>query len=229
MIYDFIMENYIYSEEYDENLSKIYHYRNHPQMLPFVGCNWGKEIKKILLVGESSFTENSLNKSKNWYETTNNDLVNKQIIKDTSPREIIKEGYSKDSFGNYRIFTEINNIVKEISNNKKDILYLSFLNFFQRPAMTKNEDFDKFDISVGNKIVKEVVEILQPEYIFFLSNLAWNSFNIDYDSKILIKLFKEERINYSCHPTNPWWNRESKEYSGKAKEKFKCFLSVLIN
>jgi hypothetical protein len=222
------MENTLCSVEYDENLSQIQHYRNHPQMLPFIGKNWGRNVERVLLIGESSFAGNSWDCSKNWYEITKKELNDKQR-KDTSPREIIEDGYLKNSFGNNRIFSEINSIIKEISNGEKDILYFSFVNFFQRPAIKKNEKFNKLDISIGNKVIKEVVEILHPEYIFILSYIAWDRFNIDYDSKILIELFKKNKIEYSCHPTDYWWNRKSREYSGTAKEKFKNFMKNITN
>jgi hypothetical protein len=124
-----------------------------------------------------------------------------------------------------------------MSNGEKDILHFSFLNFFQRPAIKEDDDFNKLDNSIGNKVIKEVVGILQPEYIFLLSYKAWIGFNIDYDSKILMKLLEKGNIEYSCHPTSPSWNKESKEYSiprlnkerGTGKEKFKYSLNNIIN
>jgi hypothetical protein len=218
---------------YDEQLLRIQHYKNHPQMLPFIGKNWGKGMKKVLLIGESHFMRDPVNNSKKWYETTKNELSINQR-QDTSPREIITMGYLKKSFGDNRIFSEINTIMNRMSNGEKDILYFSFLNFFQRPAIKKNESFDKLDISIGNEVVKEATEILQPEYIFILSYKAWDRLNIDYDSNLLMELFKRDRIKYSCHPTQKWWTVESEEYKidkekGTGKERFEHFIKSILN
>jgi hypothetical protein len=212
------MEDFLL-EKYDEDLRTIPHYKNHPQMLPFIGKNWEKGVEKALLVGESSLTVYAFD----WYERSSKQLNHNQR-EDTSVREIIENGLRKDSFGVNRIFTEINSIIKNEYNGKKDLSYFSFMNFFQRPATKKNKVFDKRDISIGNKTIKEVLEILKPDYIFILSRLAWERLNIDYDSKILVKLFDEKKIEFSCHPTCSWWNRVTKPYSGIAKDKFIRFL-----
>jgi hypothetical protein len=71
------MENIlsIYNEQYDEQLLKIGHYKNHPQMLPFIGRNWGNEMKKVLLIGESHVTKDGRNNSKDWYDLKKRDLT----------------------------------------------------------------------------------------------------------------------------------------------------------
>jgi hypothetical protein len=160
------MENIL--DIYDKKLLEIWHYSNHSQMLPFIGKNWGKGIKKVLLVGESHFMKNPLNISRNWYEITREELSYEQI-NDTSSRKIINDGYLRNSFAENRMLSEISCMIKQTSNNEKDFLYFSFLNFFQRPAIKKNEKFDKLDSSISNKVIKDVAEILQPEYLFFLT------------------------------------------------------------
>ena len=37
------------TNKFDQELKKINHYQNHPQMIPFVGNQWGKQNKKILI------------------------------------------------------------------------------------------------------------------------------------------------------------------------------------
>jgi hypothetical protein len=221
--------------DYNTELLSIEHYKHHPQMVPFIGENWGKN-KKLLIVGESHFSENAPNDNFiiNWYERKKQDF-SKEIIQDTSTVDIIEEGIKNEfNFRHNRIYSEINMVIKSI-DDKLDITYYSFMNFFQRPAKNKNEHFNKIDDAIGNITLKKVINIIQPEYLFFLSSRAWEGFSIDYDNEKIVQLYNEDKIGYSCHPTCSWWNRESKEnsYSKKNKENiagkaaFKNFIELI--
>jgi hypothetical protein len=189
------------------NLSVVLHYKNHPQMMPFIGKNW-KKIGKILLIGESHSLKGLADEKiiKDWYILKKENL-NKDQVDNTSTETMIKNGLD-GSFGENRIYSEINETIKGV-DCELDITYFAFMNFYQRPAMKEHETFDKKDDSIANKTVNEVIKILKPDYIFFLSSTAWDRLNIEYNNKILMDIFDNKKIGHSCHPTNIWWNKES--------------------
>jgi hypothetical protein len=215
------------------NFASIPHYKNHPQMIPFIGKNW-KKIDKILLVGESHSLERLGDKKmiKDWY-LSKKEILDEYQVNNTSTENIINSGL-KDNFGKNRIYSEINNAIKDV-DYELDITYFAFMNFYQRPAIKKHEIFDKKDDSVANKTVNEVIKILVPDYVFFLSSTAWERLNIDYDNKILMDIFDNKKIGHSCHPTTNWWSRESNANSiggenerNTGKMAFKKFLNNVI-
>ena len=204
-------------------------------MEPFIGKEWGN-IDKILLIGESHSLEGLANEKiiKNWYNLKKENLDEYQVD-NTSTANMINNGLN-DNFGKNRIYSEINNAIKDV-DCKLDITYFAFMNFYQRPAIKKHEIFDKKDDSVANKTANEVIKILDPDYVFFLSSIAWDRLNIEYNNKILMDIFDNKKIGHSCHPTNSWWNRESNANSiriGNESEKitgkmaFKTFLKNII-
>jgi hypothetical protein len=216
-----------------DKLFSVPHYKNHPQMIPFIGKKWGR-INKILLIGESHSLKGLADEKiiKDWYILKKEDLSKDQMY-NTSAENIINNGL-KENFGNNRIYIEINNAIKEV-DCERDITYFAFVNFYQRPAMEEHEIFNKKDDSVANKTVNEVIKIMEPDYIFFLSSTAWERLNIEFNNKILMDIFDNKKIGHSCHPTNSWWNRESNANSiliGNEKEKntgkmaFKKFLRI---
>jgi hypothetical protein len=217
------------------DFSSVLHYKNHPQMIPFIGKNW-KKIDKILLIGESHFLERLIDEKiiKDWYILKNKNLNDDQR-NNTATENIINNGLISNFWKN-RIYSEINNAIKD-GDCELDMTYFSFMNFYQRPAMRKYEIFDKKDDSVANNTINEVVKILKPDYIFFLSSTAWDRLNIEYNNKILMDIFENNKIGHSCHPANNWWNRESNANSilignenkkNTGKMTFKIFLKSII-
>jgi hypothetical protein len=171
---------------------------------------------------------------KDWY-FLKKEKLNEDQVNNTSSENIINNGLN-GNFGKNRIFSEINNAIKDV-DYELDITYFAFMNFYQRPAIEKHEIFDKKDDSVANKTINEVIKILIPDYVFFLSSTAWDRLNIEYDNKILMNIFDNKKIGHSCHPTNNWWTRESNANSifiGSENEKntgkmaFKKFLKNVV-
>ena len=65
-------EDFLEIGTYDEDPTDIGFYRNFPQMMPWVGCEFGnKEQKKILFIGESHYlpedTQEDLLTPNGWY------------------------------------------------------------------------------------------------------------------------------------------------------------------
>jgi hypothetical protein len=214
---------------YNEKFCSIEHYKNYPQMIPFIGENWEKD-RKLLLIGESHFSINAPENNfiTNWYKKKQNDF-SQDIIDKTSTAEIIMGGIKNNfNFKHNLIYSAINAVVTQTTNNKLNISFFSFVNFFQRPVRNKNEQFNKIDDAIGSLTLNKVINIIHPEYLFFLSSKAWEGFSIDYDNKETVQLYNQDKIGYSCHPTCPWWNRESKENSLSKKMNGKIFTGRYV-
>jgi hypothetical protein len=204
-------------------------------MRPFIGEKWEK-INKILLIGESHSLEGFADEKTitGWYIKKDEDLTKDQEY-NTATGELIRDGLKSGNFHKNRIYSNINDVIKSV-NNEIDLKYFSFMNFYQRPAIKEYDVFNKKDNSVANKTVNEVVKILKPDYIFFLSSVAWERFNIEYDNEILMNIFDNKKIGHSCHPANSWWNRESGENEivignkekNTGKMTFKKFIEIAI-
>jgi hypothetical protein len=177
-------------------------------MKPFIGEKWGKP-NKILLIGESHSLEGFADEKiiSDWYLLKEEKLTCDQRY-NTTTEKLINDGLESGNYHKNRIYSEINSVVKEV-NCELDITYFAFMNFYQRPAIKEHEIFNKKDDSVANKTVNEVIKILEPDYVFFLSSTAWDRLNIEFDNKIFMDIFDHKKIGHSCHPTDPWWNKES--------------------
>jgi len=108
----------------------------------------------------------------------------------------------------------LNNALKELDLNYSNICYY---NFFLKPAVYgKTISQSSQDIYMANLVMKELVEILNPNAIIFVSRKAYQF------SK------KSSKTSSVPHPTTSWWNRPSKVHKNKTgKEKFKDLLSKI--
>jgi hypothetical protein len=154
---------------------------------------------------------------KNWYNLTNNELKEDQI-EWTNTAEIIDHNISFNRYTDAHIIYKLIKIaISESRPNKlegDELLYISYMNFFQRPAEKTGEsiNYTEKDIEIANTTLKEVLKIIDAEYLFFISGKAWDNFDKN--------LFDSQKTGHSCHPTCRWWNRETAKYT-KAKSRKK--------
>jgi hypothetical protein len=208
------MENYEMlkgTKDYNVKFGEFPHYKKHPQMMPFVGKNWGKH-KKLLVIGESHYLANGFNIEtiKNWYNISLDDLNDKD--KDiaywwTNTARLIDTT-------DYHIGTmwkQIRDAILKADFNPTDDVfsYISYMNFFQRPALEEGGSVKKGltseDISIANKTIKSVIDAIKPDYLFFVSSFSWDNFDKS--------LFDKKYIGHSCLPLGIWWNRKSAKYA----------------
>jgi hypothetical protein len=83
----------------------------------------------------------------------------------------------------HRIYSDIRYTIEESIKelgyqlpNENVLSYISFMNFFQRPADNNEKTIGYksvrgVDIFVANETIKEVIEIINPEFLFFLNLL----------------------------------------------------------
>ena len=206
-------------KRYYEKLRIITHYQKHPQMRPFVGKKYGVK-KKLLIIAESHFLDDDTTKKstiKNWYNLTNKELKEDQISWTNTAKVIDHNIWANRYTDAHIIYKFIRNAISESCFNKlsdNQLLYISYMNFFQRPAEKTGESiiYTEKDIEIANNTLKKVLKIINAEYIFFISSKAWDNFDKH--------LFDPRKTGHSCHPTCKWWNMETKKYTKpNSKEK----------
>jgi hypothetical protein len=134
------------NKKYDKDLLNILHYKQHPQMIPFVGRDWDK-MGKMLVVGESYYlndddeeTTKRENKNtwKNWYNITSTELTNNQSVW-TSTALMINEDIKENFFPSGRIIWEnVKDAIVETGfnpnseNDSEALCSIAFMNFFSK-------------------------------------------------------------------------------------------------
>jgi len=209
--------------EFDERLKKCWVYEKHPQLLPFVGENYGNgKCKRILLIGESHYISNTYlageNKGKdrkkeeleyifeNWYGISGNDL-SKDDREWTTTRDTIRTGFST----NGARFNK--NIYAVLEKLGIDLSYISFMNFFQRPAYYKQSiEHSKKDIEIANETLRLVCDVIQPDCLLFVSKKAYRNWLSDKNKEIF-----HDAVS---HPACAWWYRSGGKHGEQKFIKF---------
>jgi hypothetical protein len=199
------------TKEFDQRFTEYWHYKNHPQMMPFVGKHWNNS-KKLLIIGESHYLEPGFDANiiKNWYDIPIDELVEEG--KDsaywwTNTANLIDSTDYKSK--GHTLWRNIDKAVHETGFNPMEnvFCYMAYANFFQRPA-EKTGDSIKFtdeDMKIANEALDFNINIIKPNYLFFVSSKSWRY----YDKGI----FDMERTGHSVHPSCQWWNRKSSNFS----------------
>lgn len=229
-------ENFLEIGTYDEDPNDIGFYRNFPQMLPWVGSEFeSKKQKKILFIGESHYlpedAEDDLLTPNGWYNQGESNLdESSDEYGWTNTREIV--GLMKREKG-HSLYREVEKAIKiakkadsDLDKNTNMFKYVGFYNYFLRPAY-KNDSIKKtcidWDLKIAHDAFEGIIDILKPDYVYFLSVFAWNSY------KKYEKNSKNVVIDYSPHPSCRWWNTKKYKLNGEVelltgKEKLEAFL-----
>lgn len=196
-------------ELYDNALSEIEHYKRMPQMLPWVGENYGKEFKKVLFVGESHYFPKGstlhLN-SDDWYKLEKVKLSWDEVFY-TTTREALLINYKRNQIWRDTAFIMNKAGITYFDENKNMFDHFAFYNFFQRPAQEEGDQLyiDENDIVEANTLFLKIIDVIKPQVVIFLSSKAWNSCNKKNISDIY--------FDFTAHPSSIWWNRKAKKYS----------------
>ena len=132
-----------------ENLKQIKHYQNHPQMRPFIGEDYGKIYKKLLIVAESHYISDSDENSnlrdpqeyentiKNWYDLKESDLKKYDIEWTHTSNIITYSNLINDNNPScHKIFSNINSAIQnnsltKLGKNERMFNHIVYMNFFQ--------------------------------------------------------------------------------------------------
>ena len=218
---------------YDEQLKKISIYKVHPELLPFVGEMYDRE--RILLVGESHYIskDDSKNKDKleglrerwyteEWLNETDNPLLNSFGYYIT--RRIVLN-FMNGCKQKTKFFS---NVLKEYPSKnpledreKGRFNDFAFMNYMQIPSYNfggtifNNSSYNSEDDDKAKETLNEVINVLNPNKVIFLSKRAYDLFNGQDKSH----KSSERVIDWVYHPTCPWWHRkitnENKTYHNK--------------
>jgi hypothetical protein len=230
------------THEYDEKLVEdTRHYKINPHMIPFIGKYWGLH-GKLLIIAESHYLPeltkepiqvdyyiNGISK----YEMSDRDILQKWTTTSAIVNDRIKyfDGYYKENKlkgKSLRIFRVIHEAIIETgfkpANRENVLSFISFMNFFQRPVNFNERSIRArgIDICVANETLDAVIRIIKPEYLFFVSNKAWEFFDE--------RKFARKQTGYSCHPLSKFWNIKGGKYTRpneetiSGKESFKYFI-----
>jgi hypothetical protein len=201
-------------DKIEQELDGIEHYKKYPLMKPFIGENYFNAKKKILFIAESHYfdmegTDENKQRIKNkeyinsnpskWYSSSQADLhISKHKSIDT--RTIV-------STSSHMVFTELEKVLLNSMEtfNGKAINNVSFMNGFQRPANKKGASIKYMvgdtDFLEGIKTIEAVINIIEPEFVIFISKFTWD--------KIGLKIQKKPDIKYEFiyHPASvKYWN-----------------------
>ena len=208
-------------EDYDDQLKHLDHYKIHPEMLPYIGRNYPQV--KILILGESHYasTEDEKKISDDWYNTPLDKNFNKPWWFNT--RHVVNNylcGRRSKAHSMFRNPAKalIEAWKLEKVNDSEAFTAFAFMNYFQRPADRKGESIQAKSLDNEKAYInlREVVKVIKPQKIIFLSQKAFNAFRALSESDE--KLYDVDYIEWTDHPTSKYWN------SCNGKEKLKSIL-----
>ena len=217
------------TEIFDEKLNEIEHYQKFPSMRPFIGKNYGKSNSgKIMLIAESHYLppKSTISRNpENWYNSTQSDLSNEEIAW-INTRNILKGNWKP---AGHMIFRELNTRMSEFIDNKefRAMTNVAFMNGFQRPAPETGDSIRNFckpiDFKIGAKTIDNVVRVIEPDLVIFVSKLSWD--------KLRWKIPKSELeiiYDFVCHPGTGgrYWHNKKYEHGVK---KFKSLIEKEVN
>lgn len=217
------------STEYDQNLKSIRHFELHPELLPYVGPHYND--LRILLIGESHYIDDITDQNifLEWYKKSTKEIFSGKDEEYQSwfnTREVITNFLCHRRSRAHTMFSNPGKVIQEILSESGEVCptdsaafqCVAFFNFYQRPNLTRGGSFcpiteiEESEISQATEITKEIINILKPSIVIFLSKKAYYAFGQEKIENITI-----ESTN---HPTCPWWYREH------GKDHFK---SVIMN
>lgn len=204
----------------EEELSNIKHFKLHPELLPFIGSNYN--VFKILIMGESHYIgkhyKDSCFSLDSWYckETCSYAWEKDNDSEWFNTRGVLNSFLSGYKARAYSMFRKPSEVLKEsiekkcrISVTDEDAFEsFAFFNFFQRPEihMGKSISDTSDDQQKAVEIFNDIIRVIQPNKIIFLSKKAYEVFTGS-ESSLLV----EDKIEYVMHPTCRHWSEDSGE------------------
>lgn len=219
-------KNIYFTKDYDDKMLEISFFKKYPHMIPFIGKDF--DSYKILILAESYYLPeySSIHHNDDWYEESIKSLKNEEINW-SSPIQIINDDFLHwdKLVSGHTIYNSLKIALEDVIKNQNVFENIAFYNFFQRPAIyTESLNVTKKDSEIANEVFKQVISILNPNIIYFVSKKAHDHLKLkDLNPDI------QNKIIYTPHPATAWWNKKMKSYGNKTgKEIFKEGLSRVI-
>ena len=210
---------------YDDALKEIEFYKNsknHQLMLPYIGFNYQEH--RVLLVAESHYLGNDEDRKKvanfkEWYEDKGNISLSEKGYEYINTRGVVQTWF----FNGNGLFQKIK---KELDIANIDIKYfwerIAFMNFFIVPSTNGSREIystkEVEEKSLTN--FEQVIKILKPNYILFLSKKSYHIFKRE-NSEYL------KKTSSFCHPTSICWYKKGKD-GKKSKDEFREKIEMIF-
>lgn len=201
------------SNAYDEELLQIDVFQRYPELLPFIGGEFGREYPRVLFVAESHYLppESTAHLDpKVWYASRSNKLCPRERSW-INTRNIVSRGYGhRWKSKGHTIYQNMDRALVEAGVKKSDnsFQFFAFMNAFQRPAVTGDSlKVCSLDVESAVSTIKNVLNIIDPQHLCFVSRKAYR----------LVAPTLPISSDGTPHPASPWWNRRSKRGSGKSQ------------
>ncbi len=202
------------------------HFNSHPQMLPYISAKWSDVKQKILILGESHFQPEGCAErmDKEWYSLIASKLYEDEI-RNTYTRNIIYEKcFQQTAPRSHSFFQVLSNELSAVVNcNPGDSFqYVSFYNYFQRPAAYgQSLRPSVLDNQIAYRVLKSITATIAPQKIIFTSLNAAISFFYNKSKDADNAIFNNAVIDYTVHPCCSWWHRPLKRLGNRTgKQKF---------
>lgn len=217
-------------KELIKKMDSIPYFVQYPKLKPFIGDNYGK-TKKILIIGESNYLpKNStihLN-AENWFNSTQDKLNYKE--KEWIDYDKIRV-FDENKKG-HQFYSIIEKKLKKYFDEDPQLSSLSniaFINGFQRPAIEHQsikKSLTNTDLKESVNILGKTIQILEPNVIIFMSKLTWDELKWRVNEKF--NLENSIELYFTCHPCTGgrYWN--NKKYP-HGEVKFNKILKELFS
>lgn len=207
-------------ETIEIELDKIEHFSKVPEMKPFVGANYLSADKKILIIGESHFFDHE---PKNEHPKCNTSPTVWYSYEEKIPAEKLEYINTRKSVKNptHKFYQNLAAVLSEnLKIEKSSVLEnISFMNAFQRPANHRGVSMEVYagekDFVVSKNTILEVIKILKPNYVIFVSKYSWRKIGVN------VKALVDCNIDFTSHPNSVEWS-DSSNLDGKQK-----FVTIL--
>lgn len=200
--------------DYDDDLSKIDHYKKHPEMMPYIGKHYNEA--RILLVGESHYCSDKINHvekeylNNNWYnQKTPNDFTDKKYFNTRYVVENFLKGNRSRSHSMFRNpakgLIEALDLTNENITDSEIFSACAFMNYFQRPEVNQGKTMKctSEDKENAKYVFKSAVAILKPKLIIFLTQKSYDCYCEDEP------INDNDKIYAVSHPTCKHWYGEN--------------------
>jgi hypothetical protein len=209
----------IFQDRFDNKLRKIEHFHRYPEMLPAIGCDYGKYCKPILLIGESHYFPpgRAVPDAGPWYSGTSQSLepTEKNWI---NTRGLLEKEKKNGKWSSRTLWCMYGNIEKVLSAKlpKCDSMfrYIAYMNCFQRPAANKDSFANIVtveDVRTSIETINAVIDVIRPDSICIVSAFVWKTVG----GGITIK---PEHTSHPCsqrHWHGPWGKKRLSEFFNK--------------
>lgn len=225
-------------KKFDIELLKNEYIKRHYECLPFIGEEY--EDSRLLLIGESHYVPKNAVPYvdiDDFYELSYDDLEEGEYKSWINTRKVFERRvYDKCEFKGFfsNPATEIAKIINHTENPSKDqkisaMHQYAFFNYFKRPSFKAGKTIDNLtekDNKFAYNISKDIIEVLKPELIIFISKKAYYAF-CDSDQNNENELKLRYTIKKVSHPSSSWWNRKRND-GGCGGQDFYDYVSEIL-